>query len=672
MRLTFIRRLGWGVSHTRSLSASLMVLGLGLGSCTRETIAPTTVPGAATGHWSANGPDFVATMDLVDTVVIATRVGTVTGGGDLAGPGITGGDVSLVVHGTDSSRAVLLVITAQGYASTVFTGLMVADTEMDGKLNGSGFNQLALQFHHHPVVVSLTVGPQGDSTIPGRTVQFVDTAFDLAGRPIGSQPATWSTSDPTRATISPGGLLSAIAPGPVTVRATHETVVGETQFNVLRPVASVTIAPAPLSLVVPASLPLAALLQDASGSVITGRAMSWSSSNPPVAPVTPSGEVTAQALGSADIRASVDLDGRTGVAYASIRTMHLTQLTGGATHTCGVDADGTAACWGDGLVGQLGVAVRTNILAAAFVSGGIRFHVLSAGHAHTCGLAVDSAAYCWGGDWFGQLGDGNNTTDTVPAPVTGGLKFAALTVGYDHTCGLVAGGAAYCWGSNLYGELGIGSSSQVPNPNPVPVSGGLSFTSLAAGTAHTCGLTSDSTAYCWGRNDLGSVGDSTTTGRDLPTLVAGGHKFAVITAGASHTCAITGAGEAYCWGNNGEGQVGDSSGNVQVNFPVAVHAGGVLFTAIAAGYNHTCARATSGQIYCWGGNENGQSGPNASPAHVLAPVGLTGTAIVTGGWHSCAITADGAYCWGYAQLGQLGVGSAFQQSATPLKVAGQQ
>jgi Regulator of Chromosome Condensation (RCC1) repeat protein/Big-like domain-containing protein len=661
------------------LTGSFLVLGLCLGSCSQDATAPPplppppqTGPGPASGHWTANGPDFISTLDLGDTVVITTRNGTVKGSGTFTGPGIVGGGGAFAVGGTDSSGSIRLSFTATGHATAYFSGQMAGDTEMDGNLDSSGFNHLALKFTHNPVVVSITVAPHSDSTLPKYTVQFTDSAFDLLGRALAPQPVTWSTSDPTRAIISASGLLTAIAPGSVTVSASNHGVVGQAQINVLRPVVSVVITPPTVRLVVPTTVPLTATLLDTTGSVITGRVLTWSSSDGGVASVAPSGAVTARATGSADIRATASLDGRNSAAHVTVRTVQLTQITAGANHTCGVAADSSVACWGDGEVGQLGAAVRTTVTAPLLVNGSVRFSAVSAGHVHTCGLAVDSAAYCWGGDGAGQLGDGNSTSDTVPVAVVGGLKFVALAVGYDHTCGLVAGGNAYCWGSNLSGEMGIGSTSQAPNPNPVSVTGGLSFASLAAGNAHTCGLTSDSTAYCWGGNAVGTLGDSTTTSHDVPTLVAGGLKFAAISAGAFHTCAITGAGDAYCWGNNASGELGDSSGTTQQDAPVAVHAAGVLFTSIAAGFNHTCARALSGQIYCWGGNDNGQVGPNAGTvAYLPVLVGLTGTAIVAGGFHSCAMTPNGTYCWGYNQLGQLGAGSALAQSATPLRVSGQ-
>jgi alpha-tubulin suppressor-like RCC1 family protein len=623
------------------------------------------------GHWTADGPDFITTLELDDTVVFATGIGTVKGNGTFTGPGIAGGGGAFTVTGTDSSGAIRLAFTSVGHATAYFTGVMVADTEIVGHLDSSGFNHLPHRFSRNPVVGSITVAPQSDSTLPGRTVQFRASAFDLLGRPIPQPSVSWGTSDSTRATISTSGLLNAVTPGSVTVSASSNGVVGQTPFKVLSLVASVIVNPPEMTLVVPTTVGLSATLLDSTGSEITGRAVSWSSLNAAVAQVTPGDSVKGQSTGSANVRATVTLDGKTGITHVTVRTTQITQLAGGGTHTCGIDADSTVVCWGDGRVGQLGGGLRTIVAAPMFVVGARRFRAIVAGHVHTCGLAVDSAAYCWGGDVFGQQGDGNDTPDTVPVPAVGGLKFVALTSGYEHTCGLVAGGGAYCWGRNLRGELGTGSTSQPPNASPLPVSGGLSFTMLAAGNEHTCGIASDSTAYCWGGNDFGALGDSTTISHSAPAAVAGGGKFTAIAAGSFHTCAITSLGEAYCWGNNIDANLGDSSSNLYRTVPGPVRSGGVLFTAMAAGYNHTCALAISGAIYCWGSSDNGQSGPNAGSGAPMVPVGLTGTAITAGGWHTCAVTAGGAYCWGFAQLGQLGSGTAPVQSATPLRVSGQ-
>ena len=107
------------------------------------------------------------------------------------------------------------------------------------------------------------------------------------------------------------------------------------------------------------------------------------------------------------------------------------------------------------------------------------------------------------------------------------------------------------------------------SPGPVAVAGGLKFIALQAGGSHTCGIAADSSAYCWGANDKGQLGDSTTTDRTTPAAVTGGLKFTRLSAGRQHTCGVATDDRAYCWGSGGSGELGtglknDSSVPVQV------------------------------------------------------------------------------------------------------------
>ena len=632
---------------------------------------PTTASGPATGDWVADGPNFIVTLSLADTVVIASGLGKIGGGGTFLGPGITGDSGSFTVAGIDSSGVLHLSLLSPTHATAYFYGLALpGDTAIEGTLDSSGFSHLALAFTHHPVLSALAVTPQRDSLVPGRTRQFIDSGFDLLHRPLGPEPVKWTTSDSTLATVSATGLLTAVRAGVVIVGATDNGVTGLDTVRILRSVASVVVSPPLMTMVSPGGVTFSATAYDSGGAIITGRSLAWSSANSAIAQVSSSGDVTAEDTGKVAITAKAILDNRSGSGEVLVRQLHVASLAAGSGHTCAIDADSTVACWGDNAIGLPPGITTVDVPSPTFIGSSLKFRAIGAGNVHSCGLAVDSTAYCWGINSVGQLGTGIDTDAALPVRVVGGLKFISLAVGYAHTCGLISGGAAYCWGTNGGGQLGNGTTSESDVPSAV--SGGLSFVTLAPGNGHTCGLTAAGVAYCWGANDFGMLGDGTDTSRSVPTAVAGGMTFSAITANGSHTCAITTSGAAYCWGDDTEGELGDSGGAQYKYAPVPVHSGGVTFTTISAGFNHTCARATTGAIYCWGGNENGQVGPNGgTEIAVPVQVGLLGLSVVTGGWHSCAITAAGAYCWGFNQYGELGAASGGIQTATPLKISGQ-
>ena len=341
-----------------------------------------------------------------------------------------------------------------------------------------------------------------------------------------------------------------------------------------------------------------------------------------------------------------------------------TSINAGSSHTCGLNESGTAFCWGSNTSGQLGDGTITTRSMPVTVSGGLTFASLTAGYSHTCGLASGGAAYCWG-QGSAQLGNGLSSYAPVTGPVavSGGLPFTSLVAGNSHTCGLVSGGTAYCWGANSYGELGDGNTTS--QSIPVAVSGGLAFTSLVAGTDHTCGLAIGGTAYCWGSNSSGQLGDGTTTSRTAPVVVSGGLAYTRIVARNSHNCGLTSGGTAYCWGYNWNGQLGDgTSGNGSNSAnrmsPVAV-TGGRTFTSLVAGDSHTCGLVSGGTGYCWGSNHYGQFGDGTNTSRTSLGMMANGrvlTSITAGSTHTCGLEPGGtAYCWGSDTTGQLGVGS---------------
>lgn len=353
-------------------------------------------------------------------------------------------------------------------------------------------------------------------------------------------------------------------------------------------------------------------------------------------------------------------------------------LSAGRDHSCLVAHTQIAYCWGRGGGGQLGIGVwglgveRDRPTAT---SGGHAFTAISAGrNDHTCGITISGAAYCWGTGTYGQLGNGltnNPAHRNVPTAVSGGLTFATITTGQDHTCALTPEGAAYCWGNGTNGQIGNGDTEQY-NSLPVPVAGGLTFTQISAGYFHTCALTEGGAVYCWGNGASGALGNGSTTSSSTPVAVDGGPLiFAAISAGSGYTCGVTNTGAGYCWGSGTDGKLG--TGSTQQSTTPAPVADGHIFTAIAAGLRHTCGVTAGGSALCWGNGPDGELG-NGSTTNRYVATPVTGNLMffaASGGVsHTCAIAMDGqAYCWGSGSAGRLGTGSNANQN-TPTPVAG--
>ncbi len=175
-------------------------------------------------------------------------------------------------------------------------------------------------------------------------------------------------------------------------------------------------------------------------------------------------------------------------------------------------------------------------------------------------------------------------------------------------------------------------------------------------------------------------GAGSGTSQPAPVEVSGGAiDWVAVTAGVRHTCARKATGRLDCWGSDGSGQLGNGAGSsTSQPAPVEVSGGATDWAAVAVGGSHTCARKTSGRLYCWGLDESGQvgNGHSATNHNPSAPVQVFGgatdwAAVAAGGSHTCARKTSGRfYCWGYDRLGQVGDGAPFRQREMPVEVFG--
>jgi alpha-tubulin suppressor-like RCC1 family protein len=297
-------------------------------------------------------------------------------------------------------------------------------------------------------------------------------------------------------------------------------------------------------------------------------------------------------------------------------------LSAASGNTCAVTAYGGAVkCWGDNSIGGLGDGTFMNRNVPTQVVGLTSgWKSVRIGRAFTCALSVAGAVKCWGAV-PDPLGGFKNTPVDVPTLDAG---VGQITVGNDHACARLNSGAVECWGDNSRGQIGNNSNSPAYSPAPVQgISSGA--TDVAAGNQTTCAVVS-TVDWCWGRNDWAQVGDQSTTDRLFPVLVSGvgGSAFRA-SLGDGYSCILSNSGGvgAQCWGKNDQGQLGDSTttSRMMLAYVSGMTAGVVSFSA---GTNaHGCAILLSG-AKCWGDNTNGAIGNGTkSGTPVSTPVSVS-------------------------------------------------
>ena len=434
-----------------------------------------------------------------------------------------------------------------------------------------------------PPVASVLVTPASVTLSLGRTAQLVAELRAADGSVLTGPSVAWASSDEAVVAVDPNGLATGTGAGMARITAAVEGVEGA---------AAITVTLAAFQQVSAGGGP-----DDHSCGVTAARdAYCWG--------LNADGQLGNGTHG-ANTGSNVPVLVSGGLAFASVSAG-----AGVGPHSCGITTSGAAYCWGNNRFGQLGNG-SSNIFAdvPVVVSGGLTFISVSAGTFHSCGVTLGGAAYCWGANGTGQLGNGTNTSSSVPAAVSGNLTFASVSAGVASSCGLTTGGAAYCWGRNAEGQLGDGTTAD--SNVPTPVSGGLTFVSLSESSYHRCGLTTDGVAYCWGLNGNGQLGAGIITiNSTVPVRVSSGLAFAFLSAGEFHSCGVTTDGAAYCWGHGAFGQLGDGR-NTSSDVPVTV-SGGLVFTFLSGGGSHSCGVTTGAAVYCWGSNRFGQLGDGTS------------------------------------------------------------
>ena len=341
-------------------------------------------------------------------------------------------------------------------------------------------------------------------------------------------------------------------------------------------------------------------------------------------------------------------------------------ISAGGSHNLAVKSDGTVWAWGSNLKGELGNGSNTNSMTPVQVSGlgGVSAAAGGgAGEGYSLALKTNGTVWAWGSNRYGQLGNGTTTDNPTAGQVAGISGASAIAAGEGQSLAIV-GGAVKAWGYNGAGQLGDGSTTNRSYPVSVVGLGGV--TSISGGGVHTLALKSDGTRWSWGGNSSyelanGSTVSSSTPVQSDPLVVqpatCGFKSTTSISAGAAHSIALKSDGTAWAWGDNSRGQLGNAT-TTSSSRPSQVSLSNV--TAVSAGGGDSAALTSDGKVWIWGDNASyGLGRDNVQTPYSSTPLQVAGiptmTAVAVNGSTTFALSSDGTvWGWGYSFGGALG------------------
>ena len=374
------------------------------------------------------------------------------------------------------------------------------------------------------------------------------------------------------------------------------------------------------------------------------------------------------------------------------------QVSLGSQHSSALTSTGRLFMWGRNNYGQLGDGtvidknIPTEITNRFGLSNEEKITQISLGSSHSSALTSTGRVFMWGRNNYGQLGDGTVIDKNIPTEITNrfGLsneeKITQISLGSSHSSALSSTGRVFIWGYNYNSQLGDSTLINKNIPTEITNRFGLSnnetIIQVALGENHSSALTSTGRVFVWGYNACGQLGDATLTDKNIPTEITnrfsliGEEKISQISLGSNHSSAISSTGRLFLWGYNYHGQIGDGT-TINKILPTEITnrfglSNEEKIIQFSLGGSHSSALTSTGRLFMWGNNYNGQLGNitttnRNSPTYITNYFNITDeekiTQISLGNLHSSAITSTGRFfVWGYNYEGQLGDGTTINKN----------
>ena len=565
-----------------------------------------------------------------------------------------------------SDNTAVATVSQSGMVKALSVGQATISASVDGKTGTAALLVTVIP------VGSVTFAPDTASVTVGQATILSVVVKDSVGNTVTGRSMTWLSSDSTKARVTSAGVVTGLSAGTVDIVATVEGKSGTVRVTVLPVISapqvkSVLVTLPRTAFRVGENLQAAAIPTDSTGAIVTGRSVTWSSSNPEVATVSPSGTVSGTGAGISVI--SAEVDGKIGqvvvqislVPVASVTVTPSTQaVSAGAslalTAILKDSADrvlsGRLVTWGSST--PTIASVSSEGVVQALLVGNTEITATSEGRqgkatisVNTLSTPVSSITLSSGASQMS--GGATRQVTAVLRDVNGNvLSGRPITFSSNNTDRATVSSSGLVTSKPVDGSVVITASSEgVSGTTSISI---VTFVRMAAGSGYTCALSADGTAYCWGENSSGQLGDGTTTFQPLPAKVLTDVKFATISAGSTHTCAIGLNGFTYCWGRNSTGQLGNGATSTNSTVPTPV-SGGFGFVSVAPGLLSTCATTDSAAIFCWGRIayiDDLHQGfyPQVKTQPVQIGSGMVAVVSGAGSDRYCSVDKAGlAYCW---------------------------